>query len=170
VRFAACRRVENASRGFSNASRHTWRNHPRIQLWRWDRRHPVRVAAIEIRIIPDDQAFETTLNLAAEVVGRLDGLDKLAKRIAVADLRGIYNDDWREYDQVQPDGSVRTVSNPPLSEAEFEKKLSLNEVDVTGDQMIDFFYDNEKMFAGHSVVVNSLSGLDFSDASAELFG
>ena len=66
--------------------------------------------------------------------------------------------------------SLKTVVNPQLSEAEFEKKLSLNAVNVTGDRMIDFFYDDERMFWGHSVVVNSLNGIDFSEARAELFG
>jgi hypothetical protein len=48
--------------------------------------------------------------------------------------------------------------------------LSLRAVNVTGDQMVDFFYDDEKMFWGHSVVVNSLTGVDLSEARAELFG
>ena len=38
--------------------------------------------------------------------------------------------------------------------------MSLNAVNVTGDQMVDFFYDDERMFWGHSVVVNSLNGTD----------
>lgn len=125
---------------------------------------------VNVRIIPDDQTFETTLRLAAEVVERLDELDKSAKRIAVADLRDTYNNGWNEYDEVQADGTLKTVSNPQLSDAEFEKKLSLNAINVTGDQMIDLFYDDENMFWGHSVVVNSLNGLNFSNATAELFG
>jgi hypothetical protein len=126
--------------------------------------------AIKVGIIRDDQSLETALNLAAEVVRRLAELDKLAKRIAVTDLRETYNNGWNEYDQAQDDGSFTTVSNPQLSEAEFEAKLSLNAVTVTGDRMIDFFYDDERMFWGHSVVVNSLNGLDFSKAHVELFG
>ena len=46
---------------------------------------------IKVGIIRDDQPFETTLNLAAEVVRRLPELDKLAKRVAVADLRETYH-------------------------------------------------------------------------------
>lgn len=125
---------------------------------------------IKIQIIPDDQPFETSLKLAAEVVGRLDELDHRAKRVAVADLRQTYNNGWNEYDEVQADGSLKTVSNPELPEAEFERKLSLNAVNVTGDQVIDFFYDDSGMFWGHSVVVNSLNGIDLSEARAELFG
>ena len=121
-------------------------------------------------IIGDDQPFETTLKLAAEVVRQLPELDKVAKRVAVADLRESYNNGWNEYDEAQEDGSLKTVSNPQLSEAEFEAKLSLNAINVTGDRMIDFFYDDERMFWGHSVFVNSLNGTDFSEARAEIFG
>ncbi len=42
---------------------------------------------IKVGISRDDQTFETALNLAAEVVRCLPELDKLAKRVAVADLR-----------------------------------------------------------------------------------
>jgi hypothetical protein len=125
---------------------------------------------VKVGLIRDDQPLETTLNLAAEVVGRLVELDKLAKRIAVADLRETYNNGWNEYDEAQEDGSLKTVTNPQLSEAEFEAKLSLRAVNVTGDLMFDFFYDDERMFWGHSIVVNSLKGVDFSEAHAELFG
>ncbi len=125
---------------------------------------------VKVGIIRDDQPFEAALNLAAEVVGRLGELDKLAKGIAVADLRDTYNGGWNAYDEVQEDGSLKTITNPQLSEAEFEAKLSLRAVNFTGDRMIDFFYDNENMFWGHSVVVNSLNGVDFSEAHAELFG
>lgn len=125
---------------------------------------------IRVAISRDDQTFETALSLADEVVRRLPELDKLAKRVAVADLRETYNNGWNEYDEAQDDGSLKTVVNPQLSEAEFEAKLSLRDVNVTGDQMIDFFYDDERMFWGHSVIVNSLSGTDFTDAHAELFG
>ncbi len=110
------------------------------------------------------------MKLAAEVVGKLTELDKLAKRVAATDLRETYNNGWNEYDEAQEDGSFRTVSNPQLSEAEFGAKLSLHAVNVTGDRMIDFFYDDERMFWGHSVVVNSLYGVDLSEARGELFG
>jgi len=96
--------------------------------------------------------------------------DRLAKRVAVADLRETYNNGWNEYDEAQEDGSFKRVSNPQLSEAEFEAKLSLNAINVEGDRMVTFFYDDENMFWGHSVVVCSLNGTDFIEARAEIFG
>jgi len=125
---------------------------------------------IQIHISPDGQPFETTLKLAVEVVKRLKELDKTAKRIIVADLRDCYNSGWNEYDQVQQDGTLKTVKNPQLSERDFGAKFSLVEVNVGGNRMIDFIYEDSGLFWGHSVIVTSLSGTDFSDAEAELFG
>ena len=125
---------------------------------------------IKIEMSRDDGSFETTLELAAEVVRLLTELDKIAKQVAVAELREIYNSGWNEYDEVQQDGSLKAVSNAQLSESEFEAKLSLIAVNVTGDRMIDFFYEDEGMFWGHSVVVCSSKGVDLSEAHAELSG
>lgn len=125
---------------------------------------------IEVGIAYDDQPPETTLHLAAEVAGRVEYLDKLAKGIAVADLCDTYNSGWNEYDEVQEDGSLKLVTNPQLTKAEFEAKLSLRAINITGNQIVDFFYDEDSMFWGHRVVVSSLSGTDFCEARAELFG
>lgn len=125
---------------------------------------------IRVGIIGDDHPFELTLNLAAEVVSRVEELDKLAKRVAAKDLREMYNNGWNEYDEIQEDGSLKMVSNPHLSEAEFEGKLSLKAVNVSGAQMIEFFYADEQMFWGHCVVVRFRNGTDFSEAQAEIGG
>jgi len=125
---------------------------------------------IEVAIKGDDQPFEKAVALATDVVRRLPELDQLAKRVAVAELREKYNNGWNEYDEVQEDGSLKPVSNPPLSEADFEAKLSLNAINISGDQWVALFYDDEGMFWGHSVVVNSLNGIDFGEAYAELLG
>jgi hypothetical protein len=132
----------------------------------------VRYGSREIRvgISRDDQTFGTTLKLAAHVVTRLPELDAMAKNVAVTGLREIYNSGWNEYDEARDDGSLKPVSNPKLSEAEFESKLSLIAINVGGDRIVDFFYDDENMFWGHSVVVCSLNGTDFTDARAELMG
>lgn len=125
---------------------------------------------VKVSLSREDQPFEATLKLAAEAVSRLAELDELAKKIATRDLRDGYNSGWNEYDEVQEDGSLQAVSNPPLSEAEFAAKLSLSAVNASGDQMLDFFYKDQGMFWGHTIVVSSLNGTDFSTAYAEIFG
>jgi hypothetical protein len=125
---------------------------------------------IKVGISRDDQSLEVSIILAVDVVQRLAELDKLAKRAAAADLRETYNNGWNDYDEVQDDGSLKSVCNPQLSEDEFEAKLSLNAINVSGAQVVEFFYADENMFWGHTVMVISFSGIDFSDAHAELFG
>jgi hypothetical protein len=132
----------------------------------------VRYGSRDIRfgLSRDDQSLEATLTLAADVVGRLAELDQRAKNVAAMDLCDTYNGGWNEYDEGQEDGSFKTVTNPPLSVEEFEAKLSLQALNVTGARMLDFFYDDERMFWGHSIVVNSMHGIDLSEAHATLFG
>ncbi len=125
---------------------------------------------VKIGISGDGEPLEAALKLAADVVNRLAEFDGLAKRIAARDLVKGYNDGWNEYDEAQTDGSMKTVSNPQLSAEEFAAKLTLNAVNVSGDQVLDFFYDDQRMFWGHSVMVTSMDGLDFSKAKAEIFG
>lgn len=132
----------------------------------------VRYGSRDIRfgLIADDQPLEVTLALAAQVVGRLAELDERAKSVAATNLCDTYNGGWNEYDEGQEDGSFKTVTNPQLSAAEFEAKLSLRAVNVTGAGMLDFHYDDERMFWGHAVIVTSMKGVDLSEAHAELFG
>jgi len=125
---------------------------------------------IEVRIMPEDEPFEVAANLAAEVAGQLHELDTTARRIIVANLLRKYNTAWREYDEVQEDGSLQTVSNPQLSETEFAKKFSLSAVNVTGNTLVELSYGDSGLFGGHSVVVTSFAGTDFREASAELYG
>ena len=131
---------------------------------------PFGSSGIQIRIVCDDQPFQVPLELAAEVVRRLPELDQLAKRVAVRDLRQTYNEGWKDYNEVQEDGSLKEVINAQLSETELEAKLSLEAVTVTGCEMVDFYYDDENMFWGHSVVVTSTDGVDLTRARAEFFG
>ncbi len=63
----------------------------------------------------------------------------------------------------------KTVSNPKLTPDVFSSKLTLTAVNVTGN-MLDFFYEDENMFWGHSVIVNSMDGIAFTDTHAEIFG
>jgi hypothetical protein len=125
---------------------------------------------VEVRIVPDDQAFETLLAVAAEVVARLGKLDSAARRTAAEELTDTYNTTWRMYDEVQSNGSMKAVTNPPLSVGEFEAKLSLAAIDVEGSGTVSLSYDDEGMFWGHIVVVSSRRGADFTDPEVGLVG
>ena len=125
---------------------------------------------VEIGICCEGFPIATAVTFAAEVVQNLADLDRQARRVATADLRTTYNSGWNEYDIAHEDGTFETVSNPQLSEADFQARLSLTAINLSGEATIEFFYDDDQMFWGHSVVVISSNGLDFSDAYAQLFG
>ncbi len=124
---------------------------------------------IEIRIIADEIPYEATVDVAASVVKDLRNLDVRAKQVAASELTETYNSGWNEYDETQEDGTLKAVSNPKLTQEEFVSKLTLNAVNVTGN-MLNFFYDDEGMFWGHSVIVTSMDGTAFTDTHAEIFG
>lgn len=125
---------------------------------------------LNVSLSLEDRTLETVLALAAEVVTKLKELDDKAKQVAAAELLEDYNYGWKDYDETQEDGSIKTITNPALSSAEFQAKLMLREICVTGDRHVQFWYDDEGMFWGHSILVQSLRGTDFSDADAQIFG
>jgi hypothetical protein len=73
------------------------------------------------------------------------------------------------YDEVQKDGTLKPVSNPELTFDEFSSKLTLLAVNVTGN-ILDFFYDDENMFWGHTVVVSWMDGIAFTKTYTEISG
>ncbi|ABW27774.1 DUF2262 domain-containing protein [Acaryochloris marina] len=125
---------------------------------------------IDIRLISDGQPFGMALQLATEIIEQLPEYDVVAKNIIVNDLCDIYNNGWNEYDEVQADGSLKSVSHPPLTTTEFEQKFFLAGVNITGNTVVELFYDNSGLFWGHAVLVQSLNGSDFNTARAELLG
>jgi hypothetical protein len=125
---------------------------------------------IKFQIDRHDQPLEAALKFAAEVAIRLAELDKHAKQIAAKELLETYNDGWNSYDEVQDDGSLKEVVNPELSNAEFEARLSLCEVYIEGNRIVEFTYDNDDMFWGHDVAVLSRDGMNFTNTEVQLHG
>lgn len=128
-----------------------------------------RGQTIDIRIIADEIPYDATIDVASSVFKDLAKIDARAKQIAARELTDTYNSGWNEYDEAQEDGTLKAVSNPKLTQEEFANKLRLNAINVTGS-MIDLFYDDEGMFWGHSVIVTSMDGTEFTDTHARIFG
>ena len=68
------------------------------------------------------------------------------------------------------DGSTVETHDPELVPADFKARLQMICLEVMGTDCYTFFYDDDGLFAGHTVVVTSFDGPRFADASAELFG
>lgn len=125
----------------------------------------IRVS-IELDSIPLDEV----LLVAADACSKIEELIATAENTAVRDLIGSFNEGWKDYDEVQDDGSIKAVVKPRLSSDEFKARLLLDCVSVLGDSCIDVWFHDSGLFWGHSVHVSSLEGVNFSNAEAQIFG
>lgn len=125
---------------------------------------------IALSINPDSSAPEAVFGLASSAVDALGHLDLMARKVAAKRLLPEYNSSWREFSRVGPDGQEEAVSRPELGESDFISRLSLASLEATGDSCLTLGYDDDHMFAGHSVFVTSFDGVQFFDAHAQLLG
>jgi len=119
----------------------------------------------ELTIDPDGEDLESCLGLARKIVEALEGMHTKAKSVASNILLETYNDDWRFYSTVSDD-----VEDPQLSANDFEQRLELAGIGVTGSLIIDFCFNDDNLFAGHSIFVTSFDGDKLNDVDASLFG
>jgi hypothetical protein len=126
--------------------------------------------SIPLRIELDGCGLDEVLSFAASIASALGTFDRISKEIIAADLLDTYNSGWNEYDEVQEDGTLKTVINPKLSSVEFQARFIMNGITITGDSSVDLWYEDGGLFWGHSVFVESLDGADFANARAQLFG
>lgn len=125
---------------------------------------------VSLDIEPSDKTLEEAISLAARIVASLSAFDDSAKAVVVKDLLEPYNSGWNEYDEVQEDGTLKSVSNPQLTAEEFQNKFTLNKVNIRGDSHVYFWYEDGGLFWGHHVYVDWSGETDFADARADLFG
>lgn len=118
-----------------------------------------RIITFDIDRDADD--IEEAINLAAEIISALSKYDNEAKTIISNDLLETYNSGWNEYDEVQEDGSFKTVIKPKLSDKEFVSQFSLKSVSISGNSCVELWYQESDLFWGHSVYVSTFDGVDF---------
>ena len=124
--------------------------------------------SFKLLIDPDDQTLEECLTTARKLLETFQEANNRAQSKASESLLKSYNEDWREYSEMRGE-RYEGVSKPELKSSEFEAILKIDSVAVIG-QMVQFYYADNGLFAGHSVVVTSFDGLSFTDSTAELFG
>jgi hypothetical protein len=129
-----------------------------------------RGQSIPLRVESDDKTIEEALSFATVIASALAFYDQMSKDIIVASLLESYNSGWNEYDEVQEDGTTKSVLNPKLSATEFRERFILCGVNIGADTCASLWYEDGGLFWGHSVFVESLDGADFTNARAELAG
>lgn len=129
-----------------------------------------RGRALDLRVVDDGEPLSQVLGFAEKAVAALSELEAKAKLVAVRDLLTTYNEDWRHYGIVGENGSSIEVHDPELTSDQFQARLRLNGITVTGSTCLDLCFSDDRMFAGHSVFVTSTDGLQCANADATLFG
>jgi len=125
---------------------------------------------IELTIDPDGEDLELCLELARKIVEALEAIHAKAKSVASEKLLETYNVDWRFYSTVGDDGQSKEIEDPHLSASDFEQRLELAGIGVTGRSGVDFCFNDDGLFAGHSIFVTSFDGHKMNDVDASLFG
>jgi len=129
-----------------------------------------RGRTLALCIDPSAEDLPAVIALAHALVGSLATFDEKARQAAALELLSSYNENWREFERAREDGTFVTVSNPQLSESEFIARIQLQSLEVTGKDIFCLWYNDDGLFAGHSIIVTSLDGEKFSDVHASLFG
>ena len=113
---------------------------------------------IPVHLIPGKTPLPQCLALARAIVSEITQIDERAKNAATDGMLYLYNENWREYGEFdREDGEYVEVSNPELTEEEFKSRLTLTNVSVYGDRSVSLSYDNDDLFAGHEIVLTSVT-------------
>jgi hypothetical protein len=113
---------------------------------------------IEVDLIPDDVTIENTIALANKLIGNLEHYDHMAKQKLAEDFLKNYNDNYRS----------EKKGEPVLDEKAFRKQLTLIGITIVSDDSFDFFYYENLLFGGQSLIAESSDGENFGETS--LFG
>jgi hypothetical protein len=112
---------------------------------------------IPVLLIPEKKPLPQCLALARAIVSEITQIDERAKNAATDGMLDLYNENWREYAETDEDGEEMEVSNPELTEEEFKSRLTLTNVSVYGDSSVSLSYDNDDLFAGHEIILTSVT-------------
>lgn len=111
---------------------------------------------LKILIAPDDADIEDTMKLANKVLADLQTYETKAREKIIEDYLDVYNDNWTD------------ENNPELNEQEFSDNLTLTNASFGGEDSMEFYYTENDMFGGHSLIAISFDGENFEDVT--LFG
>ncbi len=109
----------------------------------WSGKVTVAGVRLEVTVLSDANEPSEALEIAWPVVRRAVEKDAAMRGAATADLREIFNNGWRE------------KGTPSISAREFSRRMSLSGVNVYAeDGSAEVFYEDDGMFAGHSITVS----------------
>ena len=128
---------------------------------------------VNVQLMDRCKKFTSAISIARQLVQDLARFDDLARTHATTNFLDLYNDTWREVDEIDESGEL--FSDPVLSEEAFRNKIKLESISINADDAnehwsCDFVYDDGDLFAGHLIVVSPRDGLEFNDCYSDLVG
>lgn len=111
--------------------------------------HPLRLS-LSVEVEDADIVPVNEIAHARRILLFLREHEPEARLVAADELLEIYNAEWNEGD--------------PLEEEEFMERLTLDDVNIAPDGSAELFYQDDDLFAGHTVLVTVDAQGNFSDA------
>ena len=78
---------------------------------------------VNVQLMDRCKKFTSAISIARQLVQDLARFDDLARTHATTNFLDLYNDTWREVDEIDESGEL--FSDPVLSEEEFRNKIKL---------------------------------------------
>jgi hypothetical protein len=113
---------------------------------------------IDLTLYPDGHNIDLTIALAENTVLHLFKYDVMSKELACKEYLTIYNENWRD------------EQCPILTDVDFKNRIKLEALNFFGADGISFFYFDDNLFYGHSIVVESFDTLEFKNTTVNLWG
>lgn len=111
---------------------------------------------VSFSIEPDDVTLEEALVFARKVIADISHFENRAKMCVSKGFLEMYNGDWKDEE------------DPELTIEEFSAKIKCNGINFVSNECMDFFYFDDGMFGGHSLIAESTDGENFD--SCNMYG
>jgi hypothetical protein len=125
---------------------------------------------LQVSVETDGVDEGAAVSFAYAVLSDLEAGVTRAKRVAANKLLERYNSGWNCFERFDANGALESVSRPKLSIEEFVDEISLSSIGFSGDDCVEFFFENTELFWGHTIIVSVFDNLDWDGACAQLFG
>lgn len=111
---------------------------------------PGHLIGLSVSVEEETAPPTVEMEQARRVLLRLREHEPEARLVAAEELLPIFNDEWND--------------DEPMTEEEFTARLTLEDLSVAADGSAELFYNDDNLFAGHTVLVTVGSDGNFEDA------
>lgn len=151
-------------------------DHPVLGRVTWNPESQYWEATVELRqdhwiefcLEPSDVQetdIQALMNHAAEVLSQVRELEPQIRQKIADDLLDLYNNTWARDEDEDEDEAP-----PQMSRAEFIQSITLESFTLAWDGSRSWWYNDNDLFAGHSIELWIDAGKSIADSRADLVG